>query len=278
MLDFIKKYKSEVFISFIFGVFCIFGMLDLLNRNASIYIESNFNFALTNAGIIAGLKIICGILPFSSGISDILDKIFNFFFLANILIGIEYILLMINKIFIFKILIIALFFIRFISNFKTIATKILVILLFFNPGLNIYINLIKIISNEANLQIDSKIDSEIQGIKKMLGIVEMPKVDLEFNDSRSTSQKIIGEIGLFTQKFSDSTKAITEAITSPIDSTKEVIDATKQKIYKSISFIASSLDLVLKLTIQYMLNIFFLYFIMPIIYFYILYRVVSSRS
>lgn len=273
MLEFIKKNKNEICLSLILGLFCILGMFDFYNSNAIAYIESNFSFALSNMGIVAGLKIICGILPLSDGISDILDKIFNFFFLANLLIGIEYVLLLVNKIFIFKILLIVFFVLHLMPRLRSMATKILIILLFFNPGLNIYVNLIKIISDEANMHLESEIDKEILSIKKQLGIVTPPNINLEFNDSRSTTQKIIGEIGLFSQKVD---KAV-DIVTSPIDSTKSAIEFSKDKILKNLSTLAASFNVALKLSVQYILNIFFLYFLMPVVYFYVLYRVISSR-
>ncbi|MBR7118065.1 MAG: hypothetical protein IKC84_01650 [Helicobacteraceae bacterium] len=270
--------KNELFLTLIFLVFCIFAMFDLYNQNALKYIEDSFSFALTNIGVVAVLKIISGALPLTDGISDILDKIFNFFFLANILIGIQYILLIVNKILFIKILIILFFAFRFMPQFKSIATKILIILLFFNPGLNLYIGAIKIISNEANMTIDNDLNEKINHIKGILGI--SPKVEIEIEelgDARGTLSKVIGEIGIFGQNIQATAKDVANTITNPIDSTQKTLDEAKTKILKSMQVIGDGLSVILSLSIKYILNVFFLYFLMPILYFYIMYRVINYK-
>ena len=268
--------KNELFITLIFLIFCAFCMFDLYNQVAMKYIEDSFSFALTNIGIIAVLKIISGAIPLTDGISDILDKIFNFFFLANILIGIQYVLLIVNKILFIKILVLLFFILRFFTQFKSVATKILIILLFLNPGLNLYMCAIKIISNQANMTIDDDLNKRINHIKGILGI--SPKVEIkveEIGDTRGALSKVIGEIGIFGQNIQAIAKGVADTITDPIDSTQKTLDEAKAKILKSMQVIGDSLSVILSLSIKYILNVFFLYFLMPILYFYIMYRVVK---
>ena len=279
MIERILSNKNKLFLTLVLLVFCAFAMLDLYNQSAMKYIEDSFSFALTNIGIVAVLKIISGALPLTNGISDILDKIFNFFFFANILIGIQYILLVVNKILFIKILIIVFFVIRFVPQFRAIATKILIILLFFNPGLNLYIGAVKIISDEANMTINNDLNNKINHIRSILGIspkIELPEFE-ELGDTRSTLSKVIGEIGIFGQNIQDTAKGITNTITNPIDSTQKTLDEAKSKILKSMQIIGDSLSVILSLSIKYILNVFFLYFLMPIVYFYIMYRVINYK-
>lgn len=279
MIERILSNKNKLFLTLVLLVFCALAMLDLYNQSAIKYIEDSFSFALTNIGIVAVLKIISGALPLTNGISDILDKIFNFFFFANILIGIQYILLVVNKILFIKILIIVFFVIRFIPQFRAIATKILIILLFFNPGLNLYIGAVKIISDEANMTINNDLNNKINHIRSILGIspkIELPEFE-ELGDTRSTLSKVIGEIGIFGQNIQDTAKGITNTITNPIDSTQKTLDEAKSKILKSMQIIGDSLSVILSLSIKYILNVFFLYFLMPIVYFYIMYRVINYK-
>lgn len=279
MIERILSNKNKLFLTLVLLVFCALAMLDLYNQSAMKYIEDSFGFALTNIGIVAVLKIISGALPLTNGISDILDKIFNFFFFANILIGIQYILLVVNKILFIKILIIVFFVIRFVPQFRAIATKILIILLFFNPGLNLYIGAVKIISDEANMTINNDLNNKINHIRSILGIspkIELPEFE-ELGDTRSTLSKVIGEIGIFGQNIQDTAKGITNTITNPIDSTQKTLDEAKSKILKSMQIIGDSLSVILSLSIKYILNVFFLYFLMPIVYFYIMYRVINYK-
>lgn len=280
MSAFFKTHKSEIIFSAILAVFCALAAFDFCNKSAISFVESNFSFALANIGVVAGLKIICGVLPLSDGIADILDKIFGFFFLANVLIGIEYIMLLVNKLVIFKVAIVALFFIRLIPNLPNLrifSTKFLIVLLFFNPGLNLYVNLISIIANEANMSLDKDIDAQMFEVKKYLGIA----TPIDFapdNDSRTTSQKIIGSIGLFGTRIVEGGEKALDALSHPLDSTKNALDLFKSKITDNILFIAKALNLTLKLAIQYILNVFFLYFLMPLLYFYAMYKILNTTK
>lgn len=280
MRSFITKHKSEIIFSAILAVFCTLATFDFYNKSAVAFVESNFTFALTNIGVVAGLKIICGALPLSEGIADILDKIFGFFFLANILIGLQYIMLLVNKLVIFKILIVVLFCIRLIPkmpNLRAFFTKFLIILLFFNPGLNLYVNLVAIIANEANMSLEKDISVQINDIKKYLGLINMPEIAPD-NDSRTTTQKIIGSIAIFGDNLEKGGEKALNALSHPIDSTKSALDLLKGKITGNILFIAKALNLTLKLAIKYILNVFFLYFLMPLLYFYALYKVLSNNK
>lgn len=275
MIAFLKSNKYEIVFSVILAILCVLALFDFYNDVALAFVESNFSFALTNIGVVAGLKIITGILPLSDGIADILDKIFGIFLIANLLIGIEYIMLLVNKLVFFKVIIVVLFFARFIlPRFRKNITAILMLLLFFNPGLNLYINGIASLSNTINADIQKDIDIKILDIKKHLGVVTPPDVTL--NDSRTSTQKFIGNLGLFSSKVSKGSQKALDIITSPIDSTKNAIDAIKNDISSNIIFIANTLNVALKLIVQYILNVFFLYFLMPLLYFYVVYKVVKK--
>lgn len=282
-MQFIKKHKSEIIFSAILAVFCALAAFDFYNKSAVAFVESNFTFALTNIGVVAGLKIICGALPLSDGIADILDKIFGFFFLANILIGIQYIMLLVNKLVIFKVLIVVLFCVRLIPkmpNLRAFSTKFLIILLFFNPGLNLYVNLVAIIANEANMSLEKDINAQINDIKKYLGVAQLinvPEIAPD-NDSRTTTQKIIGSIAIFGDNLEKGADKAFDTLSHPIDSTKSALDSLKSKITDNILFIAKALNLTLKLAIKYILNVFFLYFLMPLLYFYALYKILSNEK
>lgn len=280
IISFLREHKRKATSSFILLVFSILAIFDFFNQSAMRFIEDSFSFALSNIGIVAVLKILSGAMPLTDGISDILDKIFNFFFLANILIGIQYVLLIVNKIVFVKILIILFFILHFLPQFRSLSTKILIILLFFNPGLNLYVNAVKIISNEANMTIDSDLRIKMEGVKNMLGIA--PQVEVvefeELGDTRNTMSKIIGEIGMFGQNIQDSAKGVANTITNPIDSTQKALDEAKTKLLKGIQVIGDSLSVILNLAIKYMLNVLFLYFVMPVLYFYIMYRMVSQKN
>ena len=130
-------------------------------------------------------------------------------------------------------------------------------MLFFNPGLNLYIGAVKIISDEANMTINNDLNNKINHIRSILGIspkIELPEFE-ELGDTRSTLSKVIGEIGIFGQNIQDTAKGITNTITNPIDSTQKTLDEAKSKILKSMQIIGDSLSVILSLSIKYILNV-----------------------
>ena len=127
------------------------------------------------------------------------------------------------------------------------------------------------------MSLEKEIDSQMFEVKKYLGVIAPPKLESD-NDSRTTSQKIIGSIGLFGVRLGEGSEKALDALSHPLDSTKSAFDSLKGKITDNIIFIAKALNLMLKLAIQYILNIFFLYFLMPLLYFYIIYKVVSGAK
>lgn len=279
MIDFIKTNKKNILINLIFIVLIVFAVFDSFHYTAISFIENSFNFSLSSIGIVAVIKIIAGALPLSDGIVDILDKIFNFLLYANILIGIQYVLLLINKIIVIKLLIILLFFIRFIYIFKSFATKLLIILLFFNPGLSVYVNLIDFISIQSNMSIDKSFSDKIENVKTMLGINTITESKLDANkldDSSNSVSKTIDAISMFAESIANTTKGAINAITNPIDTFNKVLDITKEKMLKNIQAVADSLNIILNMTIKFMLNSFFLFCFMPFIYFYCLFRIVRN--
>ena len=127
------------------------------------------------------------------------------------------------------------------------------------------------------MNLEKDINAQMFEVKKYLGIA----TPIDFapdNDSRTTSQKIIGSIGLFGTRIVEGGEKALDALSHPLDSTKNALDSFKSKITNNILFIAKALNLTLKLAIQYILNVFFLYFLMPLLYFYAIYKVISSKN
>ena len=238
ILKIIKENKKELILHILLGTFVLLALVNIFKNETLGFIENAFNFSLKNMGILALLKITSAILPFSSGIEGLLDKIFNFFFIANVLIGMELILIKLSGGLAIKLILIGLFIARF---FYKKITPLLLIFLFLNPGLNIYSRFIQSLSNEINESINTKIEANIYSLKNSVGMGEVEE-----------------ESGVFS-KFVDGIKAF-----------------SKDKIIAKLESIAEGLNEMLFLSIQYMLNTIFLFSLMPLIYFVVMYKIVKK--
>ena len=240
ILKIIKENKKEIAIHVLLGIFVLLALVNIFKNETLGFIENAFNFSLKNMGVLALLKITSAILPFSSGIEGLLDKIFNFFFIANVLIGMELILIKLSGSLAIKLILIALFIARF---FYKKITPLLLIFLFLNPGLNIYSRFIQSLSNEINESINTKIEANINSLKNNVGMGEV---------------EIQEEEGILS-KFVDGVKAF-----------------SKDRIIAKLESIAEGLNEMLFLSIQYMLNTIFLFSLMPLIYFLAMYKIIKK--
>lgn len=240
ILKIIKENKKELALHILLGTFVLLALVNIFKNETLGFIENAFNFSLKHMGILALLKITSAILPFSSGIEGLLDKIFNFFFIANVLIGMELILIKLSGSLAIKLILIGLFIARF---FYKKITPLLLIFLFLNPGLNIYSRFIQSLSNEINESINTKIEANINSLKNNVGMGEV---------------EIQEEEGILS-KFVDGVKAF-----------------SKDKIIAKLESIAEGLNEMLFLSIQYMLNTIFLFSLMPLIYFVVMYKIIKK--
>lgn len=168
------------------------------------------------------------------------------------------------------------FFLRILPFYKELWTKILLVLLFINPGVNLYIKFIELICNEANMNVDSEINHKLESIRRSLGISPPPQVEFEeLGDTRGVFSRAIGNIAIFGDSLNKTTNELANSVTNPLETTQKVLDSAKDKILQSMLVISNTLEVVLQLSIKYVINVFFLFFIMPIIYFYILYRIIK---
>ena len=238
ILKIIKENKKELALHILLGTFVLLALINIFKNETLEFIENAFNFSLKHMGILALLKITSAILPFSSGVEGLLDKIFNFFFVANVLIGMELILIKLSGGLAIKLILIGLFIARF---FYKKITPLLLIFLFLNPGLNIYSRFIQSLSNEINESINSKIEANINSLKNSVGMGEVEE-----------------ESGVLS-KFVDGIKAF-----------------SKDKIIAKLESIAEGLNEMLFLSIQYMLNAIFLFSLMPLIYFVVMYKIIKK--
>jgi len=142
--------------------------------HALVFLASVDERTLMSLGLVAELKIATASagsshIPFLSGsfdgASSMLDKIFNYLALSNVLIALQIVVLNLSKSLILKILTgIAVVFI-FVKKTSTQATKILLVLLTLSPGLAFYTLGIQYLAKEAQLDLGESLHGELHAAK-----------------------------------------------------------------------------------------------------------------
>jgi len=230
-----KNERIKFFVTFtILTIFSVGAFFDVFNKDAYLFLSDSLTFAISNLGIVSLVKILTGSLKVLSGFSDIADKIFNLVFFSSVLIYLQYILIVLNKILIIKILILVFLLLSIVKSFRKLFFKIVIILLFINPGLNIYITALKYISEESKLELGRGINNDINEFK-----------NLDFG--MSTDKKEEPKESIDKKSFFQSIKDVFS-----FDSLKET---TTRFIDESISSFNQKVQALLEMSIKYFLNV-----------------------
>jgi hypothetical protein len=226
----------------------------LLYNPSSDFLKETLNLSLSNLGLITGIKILSGTVDFLKGIQDIVEKIFNYFLAINGLIFFQMTLLKLSNMIFFRILIVLVSLLLLLKPARKLALKILLILLFINPGLQLYVMGVKLISHQANLEMGRTINDELQNISKTMN--EQDQVNDESKSDKDENN------ASFTDK-------IKNFFSEGINKTKAFLEKTADKIMK----IANKL---LELVINYFVSMMILFLILPLIYFFVLYLIAKK--
>lgn len=109
-------------------------------------------------------------IPLISGsaqsIAETFNKISNYVILSNIFVLIQIVLLSLSQLLIIKICLIASLAASFIKKTHTLALRILIILLFINPGMPIYLNILNSISKHTQINMVETFKTELDKTHK----------------------------------------------------------------------------------------------------------------
>jgi hypothetical protein len=231
-------------------ILVFFSTTGLLFNASSEFLKDTLNLSLSNLGLVTGIKILSGTVDFLKGIQDIVEKIFNYFLAINGLILFQATLLKLSNMIFFRVMIILVSFACIFKSLRKISLKILLILLFINPGLQIYVLGVKFISNQANLEMGKSINSELQNISQSMNAANKDSGESVSEDTSGVS-------------FSDRIKNF---FSTGINKTKEFLGKTADNLMKTSNKI-------LELVINYFVSMMILFLILPVIYFLVLYLI-----
>jgi hypothetical protein len=258
-IKFTKEVIKKIIMFSLFGILAIVSLTGFLYKNSFDFLRETLNYSLTNLGLSTGLKILAGTFGFLKGISDIIDKVFNFFLIINGLIFFQMTLLKLSNLLVFRILIIVSFLTCFIKPIQKIALKIFIILIFINPGLQIYVTCVKYISIEANLELGKNIKEQ------------MEKINSNIEEGNLTEK---AENNAIEQKNED--ESIIEKAKSFFTKTKEnIITSTSSIFKKSFTYLEKLVNGLLEIVIDYFVTALILFLILPGLYFFVLYKLLK---
>ncbi len=214
--------------------------------------------AMSNLAAASVLKILSGTLDIFSGFSDIFDYIFNFLMISNLLIAFQIILLKISGSLIIKIIAVTGVLLLFIKPVKRVASGIIIIVLMINPGLSIYINGVNYIYEKSGFNKGNEIESRLQNVKSII------ESDNKNNES-SKIEEADHKKNIFGRLF-DKTIAVKEMVTSFGKDLSDKISKVTVEISRGL----------MEIVINYTVMIISLFFILPFLYFFILYSLIKS--
>jgi len=255
--------NNYIILQVVIALLIILAISDLISDFSLSFLKETSSLALKNLGIVAGLKVISATLPLLKGFSDIIGKILDFLLIVNGLILLQIALIKISKVIVLKILMGLLFGLTFIKKARLIALRVLVVLLFVNPGLSLYILTVKSISNAAKLDSGQEITKQLESIGNLSGkgLEGMSK------EGGVDQGRVVGtkqEIDIFSK--------IGEYIK---DKTMDTSKFISKQLEIAKSYLSQVLENLFKATINYFINVLVLFFILPVVYFYILYLLIK---
>ena len=250
-----RDLARKVSIYALMGILVFFSTTGLLFNPSTGFLKETLNLSLSNLGLAAGIKILAGTVDFLEGIRDIVEKIFNYFLAINGLIFFQITLLKLSNMLFFRLLILSVCVLLFFKSIRKTVIKILVLMLFINPGLQFYVIGVKFISYQADLELGKSINAELRGISKSIDM------QTDTDDKNSTQPE-------------DGSK------TSFIDRIKnfvgESINKTKKMLSSMLNDLTSAANRLLELVINYFISMMVLFLILPVIYFFVLYLIAKK--
>ncbi|WP_160114816.1 hypothetical protein [Aquimarina sp. AU474] len=264
--------KDKVWIIIISIILITLGCTNILVNPAINFLSDVNSDMMLSLGLAMELKsIVSGTdiskIPLIGGVTSELQDIFtrtiNYLTFANIVIGVQTILVNMSKSLLIKI--IPVFFLAglFLKKYKQIALKLLIIILLINPGLSLYVNGIKYISQSMELNLGSNIHQHLSLIKnkykeKREKIKSKQEIRKE-EQLKKAKEKGHKGIGIFT-KAEDAVKNTVEDIGVDIG----------QGVSETFDVLKNGKKELMKLILNMISNLVVLFLILPLFYFYIL--------
>ncbi len=262
--------KTKIGVAVISGLLLVLSFINLFSTNGLNFLVSTSEEMLVSLGILTDLKLVADAthsLPVlgtaSNTVMSTLDKAFNYISLANAMVVAQIILLNLSKSFVFKSIGILCIIGLFIKKTSAHAYKILVMILLICPGLAIYINVLKYVSTEAQLDLGTSLKNELQHTQEKYNSKKealYKKIDLKHAKQLKIDQERgRTHIGLF--------KRIEDDIDNTVSKSAVTIEEGVSESKNIIHFLVKKID---KMLINLIVTVLIVFLVLPLLYFYII--------
>lgn len=264
--------KEKIWIIVITTILIILAFSNILVDPAIDFLSSVNSDMMLGLGVAMELKSIAtsidnSNIPLIGGLATELEDIFsravNYLTFANIVIGVQTILVNMGKALLFKILPIIFLACLWIKKYKQFAVKLLIISLLINPGLSLYVNGIHYVSDTMELDLGSKLHRHLSLIKnkyeekrEKVTAKQEARKKRQLEKARKKGHKDIGLIKKVEDVVVNKVEDIGVDVEEGFSEAFEVLKEGKKELMKLIINMAS--------------NLVVLFLILPLLYFYIM--------
>jgi len=206
-------------------------------------------------------------IPFVGGLATELESIFtkaiNYLSFANIVLGVQTILVNMGKSLLIKILPLVFLAGIFLEKFKQIAIRLLIVTLLINPGLSLYVNGIHYVSDIMELDLGSSLHQHLSTIKnkydakrEKIKSKQEARKEKQLEKAKKKGHKGIGIIKKVEDAVVNKVENIGVDVEEGFTETFEILKEGKKELMKLILNMAS--------------NLVVLFLILPLLYFYLM--------
>lgn len=245
-------------------ILVLFALFDVFYQGALLFLSNSSTLALTNLSLVTGLKILIGGVPLLKGSAEIVDKIFNFFVIINGVLLFQLILLKISQLLLIKLLLVGTWALTLFEKTKKWAVKLLILLLFINPGLSLSVHITNYFTQAAQLENGTLIKAHIENIQK-------EPVNQKSSDKNAQNPAPVKTDQDIKQK--SFLTIIAEFLIKTFNKVKNFI---VEAFTKAQTFVGESILKLLELAINYFITVILLFVIMPFVYFFLFYWLLNK--
>ena len=262
--------KTKLIISGISVILIALSFLHTFSTDALNFLVTTSEDMLASLGILTDLKLVADAshsVPLVGKVSTsaitTLDKAFNYISLANAMVVAQIILLNLSKSVLFKAIGLLCIGGLFIKRTSAMAYKVLVMTLLICPGIAIYINILKYVSTEAQLNLGTSLKKELKATHEKYNSKKdelQKKIDLKHaQELQEAKAKGKDHVGLL--------KRIEDGIENTVSKTAVTVEEGVSEGSDVVHFLGKKID---EMLINLIVTILIVFLVLPLLYFYII--------
>lgn len=263
-------FKTKIGIALVSGLLIGLSFIHTFSTEALSFLLSTSEDMLISLGILTDLKLVADAshsVPVlgsaSTSAVSTLDKAFNYISLANAMVVAQIILLNLSKSILFKLIGVICIAGLFIKKTSAHAYKALVMTLLICPGLAIYINVLKYVSVEAQLNLGTSLKNELKQTQEkyhskkdtLNKTIELKKAQ-QLKEAKAKGKKHIGLL-----------KRIEDDIDNTVSKTAVTLEQGVSESVDVIHFLSKKID---EMLINLIVTVLIVFLVLPLLYFYII--------